>query len=150
MPNLVNMWLRHVVFDVVLVMWSSRSGQKEVCTNCFPTGGHATWSKGGCEFIEKKSRHRNNVGQCFAKNGVVFLFVPFFALRKKGNLIFPSPSFLHTNLGAPFFASWFLIASYALSNMAGIPDPLDTPLSASKISESPMQPHPDHFVLSAI
>ena len=98
----------------------------------------------------KKSRHRDNMGQCFAKNGVVFLFVPFFALRKKGNLFFPSPSFSHTNLGAPFFASWFLIASYALSNMAGIPDPLDTPLSAFKISESPMQPRPDHFVLSAI
>ena len=145
-PNLVNMW-RHVVLDVVLVMWSSRSGQKEVCTG---TGGHATWSKGGCEFIEKKSRHRNNVGQCFAKNGVVFLFVPFFALRKKGNLFFHHPRFCTRIWVRLFLRSWFLIASYALSNMAGIPDPLDTPLSAFKISESTMQPHPDHFVLSAI
>ena len=92
-PNLVNMWLRHVVLDVALVMWSSRSGQKEVCTNCFPTGGHLTWSKGGCKFIEKKAVTATMWDKCFAKNGVVFLFVPFFALRKKINLFFHHPRF---------------------------------------------------------
>ena len=77
-PNLVNMW-RHVVLDVVLVMWSSRSGRKEVCTNCFPTGGHSTWSKGGCEFIEKKPSPQQcgtNVLQKMELFSFLFLFLP--------------------------------------------------------------------------